>query len=190
MAISNLSSGFRPGVCTSTTRPTAPYEGQLIYETDTDKVLVWDGSAWVYTLKPQVSEPGVYTDISSTQTFSGFTKGNATVVSKYTEINNYVHFWGSVVLGSTSSMTAALDVELPKIASGGVFTSNSACSFYDTSPGVLYWGTAIHITTGNLRLVPLKADTTYARNADTSSTVPFTWANGDSFYWNHFYEKA
>ena len=46
MAISNLSGGLRSGVCTSTTRPTTPYEGQMIYETDTDKVLVWNGSAW------------------------------------------------------------------------------------------------------------------------------------------------
>jgi len=38
--------GSRPGVCTSTTRPSSPYEGMMIYETDTDKVLVWNGSAW------------------------------------------------------------------------------------------------------------------------------------------------
>ena len=47
MPISNLSSGSRPGVCTSTTRPTAPFEGQMIYETDTNRVLVWDNAAWV-----------------------------------------------------------------------------------------------------------------------------------------------
>ncbi len=46
MAISNNSTGLRPGVCTSTTRPTAPYEGQTIYETDTDLTYVWGGSAW------------------------------------------------------------------------------------------------------------------------------------------------
>ena len=46
MAISSNTTGLRPGVCTSTTRPTAPYEGQMIYETDTDKVLVWNNSAW------------------------------------------------------------------------------------------------------------------------------------------------
>lgn len=34
------------GVCTSSTRPATPFEGQMIYETDTDKVLVWNGSAW------------------------------------------------------------------------------------------------------------------------------------------------
>ena len=47
MAISNNSTGLRPGVCTSTTRPTNPYEGFHIYETDTDIEYVWNGSAWV-----------------------------------------------------------------------------------------------------------------------------------------------
>lgn len=47
MAISNNSRGMQPGVCTSTTRPTNPYEGFMIYETDTDKTLFWNGSAWV-----------------------------------------------------------------------------------------------------------------------------------------------
>lgn len=52
MAFSSVlgaSSVIRPGVCTSTTRPTVPYEGQLIYETDTDLVASYNGSAWVYT---------------------------------------------------------------------------------------------------------------------------------------------
>lgn len=38
----------KPGVCTSTTRPASPYDGQVIWETDTEKTLVWNGSAWVY----------------------------------------------------------------------------------------------------------------------------------------------
>jgi len=48
MAINSLSTGWRPGVCTSSTRPTAPYEGQQIYETDTDMLAVWNGAAWRY----------------------------------------------------------------------------------------------------------------------------------------------
>lgn len=43
------SSIIKPGVCTSSTRPASPYEGQAIYETDTDKVLVYNGTAWVRT---------------------------------------------------------------------------------------------------------------------------------------------
>ena len=37
---------LKPGVCTSTTRPASPYEGQMIYETDTDILAIWNGSAW------------------------------------------------------------------------------------------------------------------------------------------------
>ena len=47
MGISNIASNLRPGIVTSTTRPTTPYEGQIIYETDTNRVLVWDNAAWV-----------------------------------------------------------------------------------------------------------------------------------------------
>ena len=36
------------GVCTSTTRPATPYEGQVVYETDTDLAYIYDGSAWRY----------------------------------------------------------------------------------------------------------------------------------------------
>jgi hypothetical protein len=37
----------KPGVCTSSTRPASPYDGQVIYMTDVDQTAVWDGSTWV-----------------------------------------------------------------------------------------------------------------------------------------------
>jgi hypothetical protein len=40
--------GLQPAVCTSTTRPAAPYEGQMIYETDTNRLVLYNGSSWVY----------------------------------------------------------------------------------------------------------------------------------------------
>jgi len=50
MGLSNYTPSSRisqSGVCTSSTRPATPYEGQVIYETDTDRVLYFNGSAWV-----------------------------------------------------------------------------------------------------------------------------------------------
>jgi hypothetical protein len=47
MTISATTQGLRPGVCTSSNRPVSPFEGQVIYETDTDRTLVYNGSAWV-----------------------------------------------------------------------------------------------------------------------------------------------
>ena len=36
----------KPGVCTSSTRPASPYDGQVIYMTDVDQTAVWDGTQW------------------------------------------------------------------------------------------------------------------------------------------------
>lgn len=50
MPLSNVTGAgsiSRPGVCTSTTRPSSPYDGQVIYMTDADQTAVWDGSSWV-----------------------------------------------------------------------------------------------------------------------------------------------
>ena len=49
MGITQQSAAARlvqPGVCTSSTRPVSPFEGQAIFETDTDRVLYWHGTAW------------------------------------------------------------------------------------------------------------------------------------------------
>jgi len=56
----------KPGVCLSTTRPASPYEGQVIYETDTDKTLVWNGTAWVFLSTGTASQPGL--ELVKTQT--------------------------------------------------------------------------------------------------------------------------
>ena len=50
---------LRAGVVTSSTRPTSPYEGQVIYETDTNRVLVWDASAWVAPNSTTANPPGL-----------------------------------------------------------------------------------------------------------------------------------
>ena len=48
MGISGSSQvGIKTGVCTSTTRPSSPYAGQVIFETDTFTVRTWDGTTWV-----------------------------------------------------------------------------------------------------------------------------------------------
>lgn len=35
-------------ICTASTRPSTPVDGQVIYETDTDRILVYNGTAWSY----------------------------------------------------------------------------------------------------------------------------------------------
>lgn len=158
-------------------------EGQVCFiEAAPKRLQIYNGTAWI-------DFDIVYTDVSSTQAFTGFTKGNATVTSKYARLGKFVHFYGEVVLGTTSSMTGALDITLPFTAAAGIRFNTSAVSFNDASVG-LFWGTGFHINTGALRLAAHNSAGTYATSADITSTLPFTWTSTDAFYWNHIYEAA
>ena len=46
--------GIKQGLCTSSTRPANPFEGQVIYESDTNRTLVYDNAAWVVVADNQV----------------------------------------------------------------------------------------------------------------------------------------
>jgi len=59
----------KPGVCTSSTRPASPFDGQVIYETDTNVVSVYDGAAWA-TVGPAVSGGVVALTSNATQTIT------------------------------------------------------------------------------------------------------------------------
>jgi len=69
----------KPGVCTSTTRPSSPYEGQLIYETDTDLVLGYNGSSWRAVSDISVTNGGILQVVSTTKTDT-FTSTSGTYV--------------------------------------------------------------------------------------------------------------
>lgn len=177
------SSLIKPGVCTSSTRPASPYQGQTIFETDTNKTLVWNGSAWIITNSP-------YIDYSAAQTFNGFTKGNATVVSRYVKEGNFVHFWGRCTLGSTSVMTGPLDltVPIPISASSTIVDPVGTSNAHNGS--LIHIGHPINLFGASVRLTWLVTSGTYATQADTGPAVPFTWASGHYFMWNFFYEAA
>ena len=54
------SSLIRPGVIDSSAqRPASPYEGQVIFQKDTDQMLVWNGTAWVIPNAPAQNPMGL-----------------------------------------------------------------------------------------------------------------------------------
>jgi hypothetical protein len=107
------SAGSRPGVCTSSTRPTAPYEGQVIYETDTDRILVWDGSVWerivILDSLNRAVFPGSATFVTETAAGRGVgiaaPPGDASsAILQFT--NNAVSSqWGSITANSSGEVT-------------------------------------------------------------------------------------
>ena len=141
MAISNNSTGLRPGVCTSTTRPTAPYEGQMIYETDTDMVAIWNGTAWRYIAATTPTNGTVLQTIydtasgalqNSTTTFAD-TGLSASITPKSTSSKILVYVAMPCAKTSTNSGSA---VNLRIVRDSTVIT---------TSYANLYSGTAITV---------------------------------------------
>ena len=80
MTVSNLSTGMRPGVCLSTSRPTVPYVGQTIFETDTNKLLVWNGTAWVIPNSPAQNPQGLELVTTVTCTSGGTASGGVITI--------------------------------------------------------------------------------------------------------------
>lgn len=80
MGLSNAygTGSLRPGVCTSTSRPGSPFEGQLIYETDTDLVQAWNGSGWKSLGNLKASTNGSVLQVVSTTKTDTFTTSSTT----------------------------------------------------------------------------------------------------------------
>lgn len=113
MAISNNSTGSRPGVCTSTTRPTAPYEGQMIYETDTDTVVVWNGTAWRYIAATTATSGSILQVKTFTYGGGQYTQGTAGTTFVDTQLSV------SITPVSTSSKILILVQHYAYIADSG-----------------------------------------------------------------------
>lgn len=103
------SSIMQPGVCTSTTRPASPYDGQVIYETDTNLLCIWNGSAW------------------KTIAFSDYTSGAVLQVVNTRKTDDWVATTGTTytdVTGLSASIT-------PSSASNKILVTISLCASSD-----------------------------------------------------------
>ena len=92
----------KPGVCTSATRPASPYDGQVIYETDTNRTLAFNGSTW-----------DILSDMGAWTTYTPTLSQSATI-TKTVNHARYIQFgkivMGSVYMTATSSGTAGLTI--------------------------------------------------------------------------------
>jgi hypothetical protein len=135
MAISSAGvAGLKPGVVdNAAARPSSPYEGQVIYQKDTDETLVWSGTAWVLPNKTQVA-------IFQEQKPNGSNVGNATtgVFTKRTLDTTIVN----TITGCSLSSSV---ISLP----AGSYTIQSEAPFYNTGMTT----TRLRDTTNGINLV-------------------------------------
>ena len=129
MAISNNSTGLRPGVCTSTNRPTTPYEGQVIYETDTDLSYVYNGSSWQQiTGGTAVGNSGLVYVKSHT-----ITSGTSVVVTD--AFSSTYDNYRVVVSNGVTTSNAAISLQLGPTSVSGYNTSYYSTTIYATYAG-------------------------------------------------------
>jgi hypothetical protein len=75
------SSLIKPGVIDNTaSRPASPYEGQVIFQKDTDQLLVWNGTAWVIPNSP-AQDPAGMALITPTSVTNGTLSGNVASIT-------------------------------------------------------------------------------------------------------------
>ncbi len=116
---------FKPGVCTSTTRPAAPFEGQLIYETDTNQAAVWDGSYWLYM------GPGENRNILYNGAMQVAQRGTST--ASITASGYYTADRWRIAVGTLGTWTQTVENDAPT-GSGFRKSLKMLCTTADASP--------------------------------------------------------
>jgi hypothetical protein len=133
-------------------------------------------------LAAKLTTPGAWT--SYTPTFTNFTAGNATVQTAYTQIGKTVIYSGRVTLGSTSSVGGTINVSLP-------FTSVSQTQRFI---GSAFANDAGSSSTAGICWLSGTTSLAFWSGVNSGSgwnaTTPFTWGNGDQFFWTITYEAA
>ena len=107
------SSLIRPGVIdNAAARPAAPYEGALIFQKDTDQLLVWNGTAWV-CITPQSARVNTRETTTSTSYVALTTAGPAVSVATGTS---------ALVTLSSNIDTSAVNYVYASVAVSGATT--------------------------------------------------------------------
>ncbi len=118
--------------------------------------------------------------------------GNGTITAEYIQIGKMVHAWGSIILGSTSTVSAGFSTSYPVTPALNAATSPvlGLSRLTDTGAGIHYHGLMVMSNSTRLRFFAKNAAGTYLTETAASNTVPFTWANTDEAHFSIVYEAA
>jgi hypothetical protein len=185
MTISATTQGLRPGVCLSTSRPSTPFDGQVIYETDTNRVAVYDTNAWVYKTGTDFVDA-----VSYTPTWTNLTVGNGTVTARYTQVGKFVYVVVKVIFGSTTSISGTVTFTAPIAAHSSMMDCLIGNSRMVNAGIESFTGTVL--LEGSTTIYPLvySAGGTYTGFNAINATLPFTFGTSDSIILTFSYLAA
>lgn len=160
-----------PTLCASATRPTGGnlYEGVLITETDTDRILYYDGTGWIIMAEPRQTWASPFA--------AGLTVGNGTWTGEYHRSDGWIDLRGRFTFGTTSAVTGSISFNLPVNAYDTTISGLTSVNFYRFSTGDVSFGSCSGGNSPTL-LVP-RTDSTYGLAANTAAAVPWSWAVSD-----------
>jgi hypothetical protein len=131
---------------------------------------------------------GIGESVAFTPTFTNFTLGNGTVDASYVLVNKLCFVTLKVTLGSTSSVTGAITVNLPFTAASSILLGDNAV-INDTGTAN-FVGVVYQVSTTQILLSLQNVTGTYPQRANTSATAPMTWTTNDAFNITHVFEVA
>lgn len=156
-------------ICTSSTRPTG-FEGLEIYETDTDRTYIHNGSAWQQT-----------NDIGTLQTYTPTLTQSGSVTKTVTQcLYKQIGRWsaGVIDLAVTGSGTGAnaILVGLPSAVSASTNAVIGKGYVFDTSASTFYTGVVLASTTTAMSFLPCSTDSSSVLGA---AVMTAALASGD-----------
>ncbi len=124
------------------------------------------------------------------------TLGNGTLSAFYCRVNNFVHYYGKVVFGTTTivnaggmSLTVPINIDAAQSGSVGGNLGNVSCR--DASASITVPGASLTVGSATtIYLEQFNANNIYAQNQAITAAIPFTWATTDVLSWNLYYKAA
>lgn len=136
-----------------------------------------DGDCEVVTIDPG----GLWQ--SYTPTFAGVTVGSGTIAGQWTRIGDTIHFIASFTFGSGSTVTGPVTVSLP-IAIDAIAINNHSlfnAEIFDSAPTPAYYpATCFYASTTTVGIRATNSAGTYTLGTAITSTIPITYATGDT----------
>lgn len=172
-------------IVTSGTRPSDPYRGQLIFETDTDKIVGRSvADAW-----QQVCDLGAWDTYVPSNV--NITIGNGVQTAFWTRVGRLVFVRYQLVWGSTTSFGGSISIGLPVASIGGAITMPGSAWILDAGTrhfvgGALPGQNAAGASTAHAMITHSESGNSGIVNA----TNPMTWVTTDTLGARFCYEAA
>jgi hypothetical protein len=125
-----------------------------------------------------------------TPVFTNLTVGNGTVANaRYLQVGKVVNVHLELTLGSTSSVTGGIRLDLPVTAKQSEVWL-PAGMYQDASPITFIFGYGYLFSTTGIQFYGVDSSATYAKFTSTNSTTPITWTTSDALYIDFTYGAA